>query len=549
MEGEKKKKFGYGGRPRECDVCMDTARRAAQEKADESMDGLMIFKGGRWVAVEKDSMEERGLVSFHEIKYFYANIIDYVRVLLCCASYFTIQMNMPGTSAAIIYGSTLLDWVDGPVARAYGQCCIFGSGIDWLADIQAQLITCLWLSQLAPSVMPWIMLASTVEVAMCVFDFAVTATNRYPVLGRKSGPLIILEWTMPGGSYTIFGIFLWLAYPANTLAWCLYLSGVFPSSWALDSLGAVIPLAQSLANAVATGEVGELLVSLPPIVLWVLLYPFIVFSIMYIWCEAAQLCCILNFWKEAPRSNGLTAAQMQMPQVSLLADALSPQVDDGVSSFWGYLPIWSQKEMQQLFENSLKELSQSWEASLGRKDIYWVNLYQYAQGREPRVRVAGDDWIHQWCKDLVSVVYASEPSVELDGYGFIVNPIGSPLQPWHLDYHEDYSTVFIPLSQVTPANMTQYLVPAPSTSLELLAKVNEDTDRCDWNLLLREAEWVSVRQLLCRPFGVIKMDFGAMHRGISNVGNDHRTLFYISVRRHNFTTPEEPTLEVNHIMK
>ena len=34
--------------------------------------------------------------------------------------------------------STLLDWVDGPVARAWKQSTVMGCGWDWLADILTQ---------------------------------------------------------------------------------------------------------------------------------------------------------------------------------------------------------------------------------------------------------------------------------------------------------------------------------------------------------------------------------------------------------------------------
>ena len=43
------------------------------------------------------------------------------------------------TIGTVIMLNVLLDWVDGPVARHYGQSSIIGCGWDWLADILAQV--------------------------------------------------------------------------------------------------------------------------------------------------------------------------------------------------------------------------------------------------------------------------------------------------------------------------------------------------------------------------------------------------------------------------
>lgn len=53
---------------------------------------------------------------------------------------FTIGMNQPLLTAVLVFGSTLLDWIDGPVARAYNQCTIFGSGVDWVIFLRHRLL-------------------------------------------------------------------------------------------------------------------------------------------------------------------------------------------------------------------------------------------------------------------------------------------------------------------------------------------------------------------------------------------------------------------------
>jgi len=202
--------------------------------------------------------------------FFYANIVDYIRILMCTLAGFTITWNQPLLTAILIIGSHLLDWVDGPLARYFNQCSIFGSGVDWLADVQAQMVTVVWWATLDSSVLPYAMIAMTIEMATCIWDYAQTATLKYPTYGRKDGFLIILQWTMPGGRYNNLGTFLWLAYPVYSVACCLDLS------WKVR---------------------GE---SLDVVFVWVRFFLFVP-AVMYIWCELAQLIVLLNNWIEPNR--------------------------------------------------------------------------------------------------------------------------------------------------------------------------------------------------------------------------------------------------------
>src|SRR5262249_13564919 len=54
------------------------------------------------------------------------------------------------------------------------------------------------------------MLATSVEIATAIFDFAVTATAMYPKLGSPGGLFILLRWSQANGTYTAWGTFLWL---------------------------------------------------------------------------------------------------------------------------------------------------------------------------------------------------------------------------------------------------------------------------------------------------------------------------------------------------
>ena len=46
---------------------------------------LWVWRSSKWTEVNISAEDDKksGLVSFDDIKYFYANIIDYARVILC----------------------------------------------------------------------------------------------------------------------------------------------------------------------------------------------------------------------------------------------------------------------------------------------------------------------------------------------------------------------------------------------------------------------------------------------------------------------------------
>ena len=112
---------------------------------------LLYTPLGKWEAAPRQSRGELRLVrigkSFADVLLYYANICDYVRVLLSLASLLLI-LHAPHsrlTIAASITANVLLDWLDGPLARHFGQSSIIGCGWDWLADILAQYGLAIWM--------------------------------------------------------------------------------------------------------------------------------------------------------------------------------------------------------------------------------------------------------------------------------------------------------------------------------------------------------------------------------------------------------------------
>jgi phosphatidylglycerophosphate synthase len=453
----------------------------------------LTFKNGEWREAGPDAAGPS--TRFSDLRSYYSNLIDYARVGLCLLAAVTLARRMPLTTAALLLSSTLLDWVDGPVARAYNQCTVFGSGVDWLADILAQFVTLGWLGALAPAWLPLLVAAMAIELANCIFDFATTATGRYPVLERRGGFGSILDWCMPGGSYTILGTALWLAYPLFLTACCLDLS------W---------PARVKTTGTVLRGS--EIALAVP--------------ALMYVWCELAYLVFVLDKWREAPRRAPAVAFDDSPAGIQCL----------------GVLPAEQQALLTRAWEQSLRAIPGEWRASLERKAVFWVNLWQRS-GSGEKLAIDCVEEVDRWARELL-VTHFDTSVVELDGYGLIANPVGSSAQEWHVDYTADYSTIFIPLTEISAENAMQYAVLPRSLPREEYRRATSNLDAVDLPALVRAGEWVSVRQLLTKPFSVIKLDFGAIHRGIANTGDYDRVLFWVSFIKRGALLPPEPLVQV-----
>ena len=117
-------------------------------------------------------------------------------------------------------------------------------------------------------------------------------------------------------------------------------------------------------------------------------------------------------------------------------------------------------------------------------------------------------------------------------------------QPWHVDYTMGYSTLFIPFCKLTPQNCTQYAVLPKEVPAAARERIAGNLDVIDLDALVEACGHVSVRQLLARPYAILKMDFGTIHRGIANTGDFERIMFWISVSKRGDPIPLEPTVEV-----
>lgn len=187
-------------------------------------------------------------------------------------------------------------------------------------------------------------------------------------------------------------------------------------------------------------------------------------------------------------------------------------------------------------------MNEAWTASAARGEIFWINLWQRSEPGKT-LPLAGAAELAPWVASLVERAYP-ESRPRLDGYGFIINPVGSRAQPWHVDYTLDYSTVFIPLTRLTTHNATQYAVLPANLPAELLGNAFANLDRIDLDHLTDIAGPISVRQLVARPGTIIRMDYGTLHRGVANTGDFERVMFWISVSRTADLLPVEPSVEI-----
>jgi hypothetical protein len=206
---------------------------------------------------------------------------------------------------------------------------------------------------------------------------------------------------------------------------------------------------------------------------------------------------------------------------------------------------------QALLKGALEEwrsaLGPRWDQALAAKEIFWTNIWQLhpPTKAEEKFRFSPDltAAMLAWCMSLLPEHYPDD-DVRLDGFGFIVNPMGSRTQAWHIDYTRDYATVFIPLTPITPENATQYVVLSSDTSVASYVAATANLDKIDVDLLISSTPNITICQKLARPFTVLKMDFETIHRGIGNTGSFHRVNFWCSVSRAGSEPgPQEPTVQ------
>lgn len=216
-----------------------------------------------------DTVVRRTGRTFRQVSLYYANVIGYGRILIAAVA-MALILYAPSWKvaiAALLMASVLLDWIDGPVARRFGQSTVIGAGLDWLADLCAQTVLAAWCLRAGSPITAFVVVVTWIELSTGLFDFAATATGVYPRQTDTSTlPWYarVEHWLTPNQIYNRFGTACWLANTAFPLAFVLSLP-----AWATVALA---PLA-----------------------------------ILYAWHETCQLAFLLANWREASAAlkNGL----------------------------------------------------------------------------------------------------------------------------------------------------------------------------------------------------------------------------------------------------
>lgn len=170
------------------------------------------------------------------------------------------------------------------------------------------------------------------------------------------------------------------------------------------------------------------------------------------------------------------------------------------------------------------------------KAIFWSNIYIRKQFTLVGDFTSLDSWVNQ----VVDEISPSKKKHIL-GYGFLVNPKGNAAgQPFHIDYGPTESCIFVPLTLLTEKNATQYLVdPINKTSLtEALAgfQINNFKEK-------EGLDFLEVRQAIGSPFSLLHMLPGTPHRGIPNLEDFDRIMFWISIDDYYHESLESTTYE------
>ncbi len=243
----------------------------------------------------------------------YANLIDYARILIAFVACSSAGLHAPWLTGSMIILSYLLDWVDGPVARATNQCSYLGANLDWYADILTSLAQSVWWATLDPHgavLMLWP--ALFIEIGYMLIDTVCYSQARYPAIysdstgakspttdGSTAGDFVpavpqvkrqsistVLGWSLRAGThgslymYTDFYALIWFVFPVTTSSICI--------QW---ELGHQV----SLSAAFGSGSLLLILCDLWLSIVWTV---GVVLSFIFVITEASLVQLLFAHWSE-----------------------------------------------------------------------------------------------------------------------------------------------------------------------------------------------------------------------------------------------------------
>lgn len=195
----------------------------------------------------------------------------------------------------------------------------------------------------------------------------------------------------------------------------------------------------------------------------------------------------------------------------------------------GTVPQEARPLLTRAYDDLKRSMGAAWDQQIAAGEICWMNIWQ--EDEEGDVMALSDralaQELHDWC--LKASGQFAEQGAIMDGYGFVVNPVGSKPQAWHVDYTTDAAAIWIPLTQFTDRNATQFITLPETTPEHVLERVASNVDEVDFAALVRGVDHFEVHQIVAQPMSVLYMGRGTIHRGISNTGDDNRISFYVSL--------------------
>lgn len=461
---------------------------------------LYINENGKWIdgpiPSKNNIIIHRLRKTFYDVWLYYANLIDYLRIIMAIIALILI-LHYPTWDYMIsflIMGSVLLDWIDGPVARYYNQSTVMGCGWDWLADLLAQYCLAIWCVEKN--------ISSPIKTFVVIFTTIEIGTGIFD-FAISAQAVYPTENTTNQGWFFIVEDWLTPNQTYNHLGTaCWLINTAYPLAYCLHA----------------------------PLWLCYLLMPF---AILYAWHEVCQFVFIVENWRE-------TTAHLQTDGINWIRQCKEEEIYY-LNKTLDYCKI--------LFKIPKKD----------EKKIYWVNFFHNGQVHPQFLR--DDKWgdMNIWIQSLIKECWKGETRVLLS-CGFIISPAQTTEdQNWHHDYGRNVSNLFIPMTLVTEKNGTQYLR-HPSGPM----KINEDDEKDqnypspDKMLDEQKADYLEVCQPIVRPFSILKMSSGTVHRGIANKETTDRILFFVctndkelelgesyGMNYENATVPDEDN--INHV--
>lgn len=196
---------------------------------------------------------------------------------------------------------------------------------------------------------------------------------------------------------------------------------------------------------------------------------------------------------------------------------------------FGTLAPAEQKLLTHAFHVLKAKMGMRYDAHVAAREIFWLNIWQDED--EGETMSLNDEALEtdldRFCRDAIARY--GEPHAVMDGYGFVVNPIGSKTQVWHVDYSTDASAVWIPITRFTEKNAMQFVTLPEGAPDEALERIARHVDEVDLDALAADVPSFRVQQVVAQPFQVMTMGRGTIHRGITNTGDFERVAFYVSM--------------------